>query len=131
MKEKKETGRFVGIFEMIEIHEEKSDTEDDFEIIDLIINNKKFFDYEYVEDTEFYTTFEGKENAFIGVTVEIVDEEMNLAHHESITNSEIIICASSDENVCWLADIGATSHITMCNKYMTNVKEVNAHVVVW
>ena len=122
---------FVGIVEMIEIHEEKSDTNDDFEIIALTKNNKKLFDYEYVEDTKVYTTCEETEYAFIGVTVEIVDEEMNLAHHESITNSEIKICASSDENVRWLADIGATSHITMCNKYMTNVKEVNAHVVVW
>jgi hypothetical protein len=33
---------FVGIVETIEIHEEKSDTDDDFEIIDLTKNNKKF-----------------------------------------------------------------------------------------
>ena len=57
-------------------------------------------------------------------------EEINQAHHESIQNSESKICTSSDENERWLADTGATSHITMCNNYMTNMKEVNVGVVV-
>jgi hypothetical protein len=47
-KEKKETGLFVGIVEMIEIHEGKSNTDDDFNIIDWTTNNKTFFDYKYV-----------------------------------------------------------------------------------
>ena len=64
-------------------------------------------------------TCEETEHAFIGVTIEIVDEEINQAHHASIKNSESKICASSEENERWLADTGATSHITMCNKYMT------------
>ena len=45
--------------------EEKSDTDDDFEIIDLTTNNKTFFDYEYVEDTQVYTTCEETENALL------------------------------------------------------------------
>ena len=129
-KEKKETGMFVGIVETIEIHDEKSDTDDDFEIINLTTNNKTFFDYEYVEDTKVYITCEETEYAFIGVTIEIEDEEINQAHHASIKNSESKICASIEENERWLADTGATSHITMCNKYMTNVKAVNVRVVV-
>ena len=122
---------FVGIAETIEIHDEKSDIDDDFEVVVLTKNNKKFFDSEYIEGTKVYTTCEETEYSFIGVTIEIVDEEINQAHHASIKNSsEIKICASSDENECWLADTGATSHITMCNKYMTNVKAVNVRFVV-
>ena len=64
------------------------------------------------------------------MTIEIEDEEINQAHHASIKNSESKICASIEENERWLADTGATSHITMCNKYMTNVKAVNVRVVV-
>ena len=44
----------------------------------LTTNNKTFFDYEYVEDTKVYTTCEETEYAFIGMTIEIVDEEINL-----------------------------------------------------
>ena len=123
---------FVSIVETIEIDEEKSDTDDDFEIIDLTTNNKKFFDNEYFEDTEVYTTCEEAEYAFIGVTIEVVDEEINQAHHASIENSERKICATSDENEQWLEDTGATSHIpkiTICSKNMTNVKKFNSRIV--
>ena len=64
------------------------------------------------------------------MTIEIVHEEINQAHSASIKISESKIRISSDKNECWLADTGATSHITMCSKYMTNVKEVNVHIVV-
>ena len=58
-----------------------------------------------------------------------MDEKINQAHHKCIRNSEGKICASSDENERWLADTGAISHITMCNKHMTNVKAVNLRIV--
>ena len=62
--------------------------------------------------------------------IKIVGEEINQAHHESIQNSESKICTSSDENERLLTDTGATSHITMCNNYKTNMKEVNVGVVI-
>ena len=77
-----------------------------------------------------YTTCNKKEYAFAGVTIEIADDEINLAHHASIKNNERKICPSSDENEHGLADKGATSHIvTIFNKYMTNVKAVNVCIV--
>ena len=79
----------VVIAETIEIHEEKSNADDDVEIIDLTTNKKTFFDYEYhVEGTEVYTTCKEKEYAFVGVTIEIVDEEINQAHHASIKKQQ-------------------------------------------
>ena len=39
-------------------------------------------------------------------------------------------CASSNGMERWLADTGATTHITMSDEYMTNVENVNISVIV-
>jgi len=39
-------------------------------------------------------------------------------------------CASSNGTERWLADTGATTHITMTDEYMTNVENVNVSVIV-
>ena len=39
-------------------------------------------------------------------------------------------CAMHTESEMWLADTGSTSHITPCDKFMTNVQKVNVKVIV-
>ena len=61
-----------------------------------------------------------KESGFFGLCEEIPTKK---------TASEMCASAASHEN--WLADTGATAHITMEDDAMVNVKPVNIAVVVY
>ena len=49
---------------------------------------------------------------------------------EKMVHTHDKFCDMHTESEMWLADTGATSHITTCNKFMTYVQEVNVKVIV-
>ena len=102
----KETGMFVGCCMF--------DNED--EIVEITKEPKEM---KVVDKKNDKNENNENEKMFVGVCEEIVTDK---------TKSELCISAASNEN--WLADTGATAHITMQDAGMINVQSVNIAVVV-
>ena len=69
---------------------------------------------------------------FVGCCVEINDSndsnEQHYVGYSPAAKSEF--CASSDGTEKWLADTGATTHISMSDRHMTNAEDVSIKVIV-
>ena len=105
----KETGMFVGMctidYEDIEANEKKQD-----------MNDK-------------YNENDDKEWTFVGICEEIIDDcDVKFNNKEFCASAVAPRSIALQEN--WLADTGATAHITMSDVGMTNVRPVSVTVVV-
>jgi hypothetical protein len=129
---------FVGMVDVIDEEPDDNapvtfDHDETYEFIGVTIEetDKIYENYEFVPADNATVAFDQDETyEFIGVTIEVTDNQQNKIEDDDKTSENYEFCGLSEDAETWLADTGATSHITMCDKFMNNVQNVNVKVVV-
>ena len=120
--DKPETGMFVGM--AISFFDNLSENNDDDDEVEYNGEEKSEVEVEYKSEDE--NQDESKDEA-MKETTHSFDNDLTT---KKKNDKSVVFCGFCVESENWLADTGATCHITMCDNGMTNVDNVRVRVVV-